>query len=91
MENDYHEARRHFRLPSAETLRWQVEMHEGHRRWIEEIKERNRARAAIAGLPALVFNPETGTERMEGLRPGQTTWCDLPGKGHLFFSLTATP
>ena len=55
-----------------------------YRRRIEEQNAEKRRFAAMTGTPALIMNPETGREHMEGLRPGQTAHYDHDGVRHLF-------
>lgn len=52
---------------------------EEYRAWIESINASNRARAQECGGPALIIDPETGREKMEGLRPGEMVWYDVNG------------
>ena len=57
--------------------RWEREMHQEYSAWIDSINAGNRARAQENGGPALITDPETGRQRMEGLRPGETVWFDV--------------
>ena len=56
---------------------WQQEMHRDYCSWVESINASNRANARIHGGPALITDPETGRQKMEGLRPGEMVWFDV--------------
>ncbi len=53
----------------------QEQMHREYCAWIESINASNRANAN--GGSALITDPETGRQRMEGLRPGQMVWFEV--------------
>jgi len=50
---------------------------EEYRAWIASINASNRARALESGGVALITDPDTGRQRMEGLRPGEMVWYDV--------------
>jgi hypothetical protein len=56
---------------------WQEQMHQEYCSWIESINASNRARARADGGPALVTDPETGRQKMEGLRHGEMVRFDI--------------
>jgi hypothetical protein len=55
---------------------WEQQMHQEYCSWIESINAGNRARAHLNGGLALITDPETGRQKMEGLHPGQMVWFD---------------
>jgi hypothetical protein len=61
----------------AEEHLWQQETHRDYCSWVESINASNRANALIHGGPALITDPETGRQKMEGLRPGEMVWFDV--------------
>jgi hypothetical protein len=56
---------------------WQKEMHREYCSWVESINASNRANAHANGGHALITDPETGRQKMEGLRPGEMVWFDV--------------
>ena len=56
---------------------WQQEMHRDYCSWVESINASNRASAHANGGHALITDPETGRQKMEGLRPGEMVWFDV--------------
>jgi hypothetical protein len=50
---------------------------EEYRAWIESINASNRANAHANGGHALITDPDTGRQKMEGLRPGELVWFDV--------------
>lgn len=61
----------------AQKRLWERQMHQEHTSWIESINNANRARARANGGHALVTDPDSGRENMEGLQPGQMGWYDV--------------
>jgi hypothetical protein len=61
----------------AQKSLWQEQMHQEYCVWIESINAGNRARAHFNGGIALITDPETGRQRMDGLNPGQIVWFDV--------------
>jgi len=61
----------------AQKRLWEQQMHQEYSAWIESMNAGNRARAHANGGPALITDPDTGRQRMEGLRPGQMVWFDV--------------
>jgi hypothetical protein len=59
----------------AQKRLWAEQKHREYRGWIESINATNRANGN--GGPVLITAPETGRQRMEGLRPGQMVWFDV--------------
>jgi hypothetical protein len=59
----------------AQKRLWQEQMHKEYCSWIESINASNRAHANNG--PALITDPETGRQRMQGLGPGQMVWFDV--------------
>jgi hypothetical protein len=59
----------------AQERLWQEQMHREYCSWVESINASNRANAN-GGL-SLITDPETGRQKMEGLRPGEMAWFDV--------------
>lgn len=61
----------------AQKRLWAEQMHQEYSAWIESMNDCNRARAQANGGPALITDPATGRQRMEGLHPGEMVWFDV--------------